>query len=329
MKKRLTALIAAAALLAVPSASAVPAATSATVAKAIVSVDGRRTEILSFQIDNNNYFMLRDVAEALNGTSKQFDVSWDQTESATILHGGQTYQADEQSAVPYLPDESAELVYARIQYNDTLGSPHRTETYDCNYGNFNFYRLRDLGRLMDFYIGWENGVVAIDTNRSYDYQEERVALNQKAAPLVEISKLNNYDSLKKKMTDSEFQQAYTEAAKISDLYRGLELRDQLQVLYAELRYMSENEVSYSMETPHYSDVYGFFVDKTASCAGATRATGLCLNQLGIPYEHVNEGEYEHQWCRINVDGTYWICDPYGMYVGPEPGERLHPYFYAG
>ena len=53
--------------------------------------------------------------------------------------------------------------------------------------------------------------------------------------------------------------------------------------------MSENEVSYSMETPHYSDVYGFFVDKTASCAGATRATGLCLNQLGIPYEHVNEG----------------------------------------
>ncbi len=125
MKKRLTALIAAAALLAVPSASAVPAATSATVAKAIVSVDGRRTEILSFQIDNNNYFMLRDVAEALNGTSKQFDVSWDQTESATILHGGQTYQADEQSAVPYLPDESAELVYARIQYNDTLGSPHR------------------------------------------------------------------------------------------------------------------------------------------------------------------------------------------------------------
>lgn len=130
--------------------------------------------------------MLRDVAEALNGTSKQFDVSWDQTESATILHGGQTYQADEQSAVPYLPDESAELVYARIQYNDTLGSPHRTETYACNYGNFNFYRLRDLGRLMDFYIGWENGVVAIDTSRGYDYQEERVALNQKAGPLVEI-----------------------------------------------------------------------------------------------------------------------------------------------
>ena len=127
----------------------------------------------------------------------------------------------------------------------------------------------------------------IDPDRSYDYQEERIALNQKAAPLVAVSKLQNYASLSKKQTDAEFAQAYAEAAKISDLYRGLDLKDQLQVLYKELRYMSENEVSYSMEAEHYSDPYGFFVNKVASCAGATRATGLCLNQLGISYEHVN------------------------------------------
>lgn len=50
---------------------------------------------------------------------------------------------------------------------------------------------------------------------------------------------------------------------------------------------------------------------------------------GKQNEHVNEGEFLHQWCRINVDGVYWICDPYGMYVGPEPGEYLHPFFYKG
>jgi len=26
------------------------------------------------------------------------------------------------------------------------------------------------------------------------------------------------------------------------------------------------------------------------------------------------------------DGTYWVCDPYGMYVGAEPYVYGHPYF---
>ena len=64
---------------------------------------------------------------------------------------------------------------------------------------------------------------------------------------------------------------------------------------------------------------------TASCAGCARATGLCLNILGMPYEHVNENQYSHQWCRVNIDGTYWICDAYGLYCGPEPAPYMHPY----
>ena len=65
----------------------------------------------------------------------------------------------------------------------------------------------------------------------------------------------------------------------------------------------------------------------ASCAGCTRATGLCLNMLGIPYEHVNENQWSHQWCRVKMDdGSYWICDAYGLYCGPEPAPYQHPYF---
>ena len=47
--------------------------------------------------------------------------------------------------------------------------------------------------------------------------------------------------------------------------------------------------------------------------------------LGIPYEHVNENQYSHQWCRVNLNGTYWICDAYGLYCGPEPAPYRHPY----
>lgn len=91
-----------------------------------------------------------------------------------------------------------------------------------------------------------------------------------------------------------------------------------------LRIITENEVAYSMSAPHYDDPYGFFNLHTASCAGCTRATGLCLNMLGIPYEHVNENVYSHQWTRVNIDGTYWICDAYGLYCGPEKAPYQHP-----
>lgn len=66
-----------------------------------------------------------------------------------------------------------------------------------------------------------------------------------------------------------------------------------------------------MDSSHYNDPYGYFVLGSASCVGCTRATGLCLNMLGIPYEHVNEDKYSHQRCRLNVDGDYWIYDAYG------------------
>ena len=57
------------------------------------------------------------------------------------------------------------------------------------------------------------------------------------------------------------------------------------------------------------------------------ATALCLDILGIPYEHVNENQYSHQWCRVPMeDGGYWICDAFGLYCGPEPEPYQHPYF---
>ena len=106
----------------------------------------------------------------------------------------------------------------------------------------------------------------------------------------------------------------------------MSLEEQLKGIYTDLRQTSVGELPYSMDSTHYSDVYGLFVSKSASCAGATRAIGLCLNQLGIPYTHVNEGVYSHQWCRVDVNGTYWICDAYGMYVGPEPNAESAPVF---
>ena len=151
-------------------------------------------------------------------------------------------------------------------------------------------------------------------------------LNQtKGFEPVPMAKLANLSSLRKKATDGELAQAYNAALAVATPLAGLPREEQLIGIAKSLRAMVDGGMVYSMSAPHYNDPYGYFILHTASCAGCTRATGLCLNILGIPYEHVNENQYSHQWCRVNVNGTYWICDAYGLYCGPEPAPYTHPY----
>ncbi len=141
---------------------------------------------------------------------------------------------------------------------------------------------------------------------------------------VSINKLSNYQSLSKGMTAGEFQQAYNEALKIVEDLNGYNKKSQLLNIAIRLRALDDAGIEYSTTAPHYADAYGYFISKKASCAGCARATGLCLNILGYPYEHVNEGAWSHQWCRVKVGSEYWICDAYGLYCGPEPAPYKHP-----
>jgi hypothetical protein len=153
-----------------------------------------------------------------------------------------------------------------------------------------------------------------------------VTLTTKPANLVPINQLNNLSSVQKKASTEELAQAYEAAKAIVEPLSNLNREAQLCGIAIALRVITENEIEYSTSYPHYNDPYGFFILHTASCAGCTRATGLCLNMLGIPYEHVNEDKYEHQWTRVNVNGTYWICDSYGLYCAPEESPYQHPNF---
>lgn len=142
---------------------------------------------------------------------------------------------------------------------------------------------------------------------------------------VPMGSLANLSSLRKKTTDAELKQAYDVALETVTPYANLGREDQLMGIAVAIRNRFDQGMSYSTDIPHYNDPYGYFVLGVASCAGCTRATGLCLNILGIPYEHVNENQWGHQWCRVNINGTYWICDAFGLYCGPEPAPYQHPY----
>ena len=66
---------------------------------------------------------------------------------------------------------------------------------------------------------------------------------------------------------------FKETARVSEKYRY----EPGGAVEGHLYWPSSDErrgVTYSMDSTHYSDVYGLFVSKSASCAGATRARAL-------------------------------------------------------
>lgn len=142
---------------------------------------------------------------------------------------------------------------------------------------------------------------------------------------VAITKLQCYKSYRKYMTKAQFKKAYNKALKMVLPAGDLSKKEQLRYVTGVLRAYFDQNMSYTSSKPHYNDPYGYLCLKRASCAGCARTTGLCLNILGIKYEHVNENKWTHQWCRVKVGSQYWIADPYGMYCGKEPAKRKHPY----
>lgn len=148
--------------------------------------------------------------------------------------------------------------------------------------------------------------------------------------------LYNRKNLRKKCDEAEFYNAYNQAYAIVYPMRGMTRIAQLNAITFRISTIVNSSVPYSTKSYHYNDPCGVFSCRQrdsngnlihplgASCDGVTRATGLCLNMLAIPYEHVNENTWKHQWCRVNINGVYYICDPYLGYVGVEPAPYKHP-----
>ena len=76
--------------------------------------------------------------------------------------------------------------------------------------------------------------------------------------IVTIDKLQNDTSLKKKMTDAEFQTAYNEALKIVQPLVGLSREEQAMGIMTALRNMVDSgQVAYSTSYPHYNDAFSY------------------------------------------------------------------------
>ena len=179
MKKRLVAflLIVSLTFLLTPSIFAADTVTAWPTASAVL-VNGESVDFDVYNINDYNFFKLRDIAYVLSGTAKQFNVEYDSARDAISLVSGQSYVV-----------VGGEMESKGV--GDKVATPTGSSIYlDGSAVNFtayyiggnNYFRLRDIGTAFDFGVDWDDtsNTVRIDTDKSYTLETGAVRVNRQS-----------------------------------------------------------------------------------------------------------------------------------------------------
>lgn len=141
---------------------------TATPTSSTVLINGTKVAFDAFTIDGNNYFKLRDLAMALNGSAKQFQVGWDGTKNAISLTKGNAYtpvggelvitgNAASKTATP----TTSAIYLDGVQISVTA----------YTIGGNNYFKLREVGKAMNFGVTWDGTANTIKVDASTGYTD--------------------------------------------------------------------------------------------------------------------------------------------------------------
>jgi len=131
-----------------------------------VVVDGKVVAFEAYGIGGFNYFKLRDLAMAINGSTKNFEVTWDESKNAINLLSGKAYTAAGGELVV-----SANLVAKSAVPNPSKiyldGKEVQLTAYTID--GSNYFKLRDIAEVLDFAVTWDDAssTIGIETSKPY------------------------------------------------------------------------------------------------------------------------------------------------------------------
>ena len=148
---------------------------------------------LFYSIEGNNYFKLRDIQLWLSYTPLQFNVEWDHTRKLTKLipiksvlgYAGPMSQMYEMN----YGNRTAMPTDGKILFDDK-----EVTLKAYNIDGYNYYKLRDLGDVIGFKVGWNAAAKSIDI--TYDTVRENTEPAEEYKPHAEVVE-GNY------LTDAE------------------------------------------------------------------------------------------------------------------------------
>ena len=127
-----------------------------------ITFNGQKVSLNTFIITNarggdTNYVLLRDIAALVDGTGAQFDVGWDSAAGQISITGGTSYASrnGKEGQRVFSTDQSYQLLASSVKVDgeDTkLGGIVLTDSAD---GGYTYFKLRDLGEVCGFAVGWQ------------------------------------------------------------------------------------------------------------------------------------------------------------------------------
>lgn len=140
-----------------------------------IQVDGKASDLRAYSAsyENNNFVCLRDVAYALSGTDKQFDITFDKDKGAVNLVKGQAYTAvggEGQTGnrqVQWASSATAKL------YVDGQAVKYAAYSVDGN----TYMKFSDLMQAFDIHAVMQSGTITVDTAKAYEVSFNTLANN--------------------------------------------------------------------------------------------------------------------------------------------------------
>ena len=131
-----------------------------------VLVNGEVRDFLAYNINDYNYFKLRDIAAVLNGTEKQFEVVWDAESNSISLRTGKPYEVQSGDLAT---DSTGESMTGLATQSKIVLDGDEVSFVAYNIGGNNYFKLRDLGEALDFNVDWDpiTKNILIDSSQGY------------------------------------------------------------------------------------------------------------------------------------------------------------------
>lgn len=171
----------------VPNALAVERI-SAKAGNVAIFFNGTAMKLGTYNIGDNNYVKLRDVARLLQGTAKEFSVTWNGEARRIDLARGEPYAAQGGELGALAAGEQSAAPSSASVWLDDVPVALGAYTIEDN----NYFKLRDLGAALDFCVDWDGSRVIVDTSRGYGggaaaYTDEQLlALAQAAVEDMQV-----------------------------------------------------------------------------------------------------------------------------------------------
>ncbi len=130
-----------------------------------VKVNNKEVSFEAYNINDNNFFKLRDLAKVLNGSEKQFGVKWDSNTKTIALTSGQAYTSVGGEMAKGDGKAKNAIINKSKIYIDNV--EHDLFAYTIN--DNNYFKLRDIGEVFNIGVDFDQktNTVLINTSKGY------------------------------------------------------------------------------------------------------------------------------------------------------------------